>query len=56
MDFFGAHDEYIVSGSDGGCLFVWDKKTSKIVQILQADDDIVNVAKVSEMIELQLFL
>ncbi|KAI8640122.1 WD40-repeat-containing domain protein [Parasitella parasitica] len=45
VDFFGPYGEYVVSGSDGGYLFVWDKKTSKIIQILQADRDIVNVAK-----------
>ncbi|KAL9546674.1 hypothetical protein MBANPS3_006542 [Mucor bainieri] len=45
VDFFGPNDEYIVSGSDGGYLFIWDKKTAKILQILQADQDIVNVAK-----------
>ncbi|CEP09880.1 hypothetical protein [Parasitella parasitica] len=45
VDFFGPNDEYIVSGSDGGHLFIWDKKTSKVIQILQADGDIVNVAK-----------
>ncbi|KAI9486355.1 MAG: WD40-repeat-containing domain protein [Benjaminiella poitrasii] len=45
VDFYGLHDEYIVSGSDGGQLFMWDKQTSKIVQILKADDEIVNVAK-----------
>ncbi|CAO0794368.1 unnamed protein product [Mucor circinelloides] len=45
VDFFGPNDEYIISGSDGGYLFIWDKKTARILQILQADQDIVNVAK-----------
>ncbi|KAI7907014.1 WD40-repeat-containing domain protein [Cokeromyces recurvatus] len=45
VDFYGLRDEYIISGSDGGHLFIWDKDTSKIVQILKADNEIVNVAK-----------
>jgi hypothetical protein len=48
VDFYGPHDEYIVSGSDGGYLFIWDKKSGQIIQILQADADIVNVAKVNK--------
>lgn len=49
VDFYGLHDEYVMSGSDGGYLFIWDKKSGKIVQILQADGDIVNVAKVDRL-------
>ena len=45
VGFYGLHDEYIVSGSDDGHLFIWDKETSKIVQILHADEDVVNVVK-----------
>lgn len=45
VGFYGLRDEYIVSGSDRGHLFIWDKKTTKIVQILRADEDVVNVAK-----------
>ncbi|KAL0088022.1 WD40-repeat-containing domain protein [Phycomyces blakesleeanus] len=43
VNFFGPKDEYIVSGSDDGFLFVWDKNTTEIVQILQGDQDTVNV-------------
>lgn len=32
-----------MSGSDDGHAFVWDKKTGKVVQILKADQDTVNV-------------
>ncbi|KAL8786893.1 MAG: hypothetical protein Q9213_002524 [Squamulea squamosa] len=42
-NFFGLNDEYVVSGSDGGHLFIWDKKTSELVNILQGDNDVVNV-------------
>ncbi|KAK9487941.1 WD40-repeat-containing domain protein [Lipomyces starkeyi] len=43
VNFFGADDEYVMSGSDSGHLFVWDKSTGRIVQILDADTEIVNV-------------
>ena len=42
-NFFGLQDEYVVSGSDGGHLFIWDKKTSELVNILQGDNEVVNV-------------
>ncbi|KAG2232336.1 hypothetical protein INT48_002285 [Thamnidium elegans] len=45
VDFFGLRDEYIASGSDNGYVFIWDKKTGKIVQILHGDEDVVNVTK-----------
>ncbi|KAI7861323.1 WD40-repeat-containing domain protein [Spinellus fusiger] len=43
VNFYGPNDEYIVSGSDDGMVFVWDKKTTKIVQILKGDVETVNV-------------
>ena len=43
VNFYGLNDEYIVSGSDDGCAFIWDKQTSRIVQILSADSDTANV-------------
>ncbi|KAG2174630.1 hypothetical protein INT44_006894, partial [Umbelopsis vinacea] len=43
VNFFGPNDEYVVSGSDEGNAFFWDKKTTRIVQILKADDETVNV-------------
>ncbi|KAL8872922.1 MAG: hypothetical protein Q9174_001539 [Haloplaca sp. 1 TL-2023] len=44
-NFFGLNDEYVVSGSDGGYLFIWDKKTSELVNILQGDGEVVNVVQ-----------
>ena len=44
-NFFGLHDEYVVSGSDGGHLFIWDKKTSALVNILEGDNEVVNVVQ-----------
>lgn len=44
-NFFGLQDEYVVSGSDGGHLFIWDKKTSELVNILEGDSEVVNVVQ-----------
>ncbi|KAI8352514.1 WD40-repeat-containing domain protein [Blakeslea trispora] len=45
VNFYGLQDEYIVSGSDGGHLFIWDKKTTKLVEILHADEEVVNIVE-----------
>ena len=42
-NFFGLQDEYVVSGSDDGHLFIWDKKTGEVVNILEGDGQVVNV-------------
>lgn len=39
-NFYG--DEYILSGSDCGHVFIWEKRTGNIVQILEADNHVVN--------------
>ena len=44
-NFFGLQDEYVVSGSDSGHLFIWDKKTSELLNILEGDADVVNVVQ-----------
>lgn len=44
-NFFGLQDEYVVSGSDSGHVFIWDKKTSELVNILKGDNEIVNVVQ-----------
>jgi len=41
--FFGQQDEYVVSGSDGGNIFIWDARSVEIVNILAGDSGIVNV-------------
>jgi len=43
VNFFGLDDEYVISGSDEGNFFVWDRKTTKLVNILQGDGEVVNV-------------
>lgn len=43
VNFYGLNDEYVVSGSDDGNLFIWEKKNSRLVNILQGDNEVVNV-------------
>lgn len=43
VNFFGQNDEYVVSGSDCGHLFIWDRKTAQLVNILEGDGEVVNV-------------
>jgi len=40
--FFGPRGEYIISGSDDGYIFIWEKKTSELVQLLNGDKYVVN--------------
>ncbi len=37
VNFFGLRSEYVVSGSDCGHVFLWDKETQDIVQVLPGD-------------------
>ncbi|XP_038850060.1 WD and tetratricopeptide repeats protein 1-like [Salvelinus namaycush] len=41
-NFFGSKGQYIVSGSDDGSFFIWEKETANLVRILQGDESIVN--------------
>lgn len=43
VNYFGPDDQYVVSGSDCGNFFIWDRKTSELVNVLQGDDEVVNV-------------
>ncbi len=43
MNFLGPQDEYVVSGSDDGHWFIWDKKTQRLHDILEGDSSVVNV-------------
>ncbi|KAI1976542.1 hypothetical protein LOZ53_006038 [Ophidiomyces ophidiicola] len=45
VNFFGLNDEYVVSGSDCGNVFIWDRKTSDLVNILTGDSEVVNVVQ-----------
>jgi len=44
-NFFGLDDEYVVSGSDSGHLFIWDKRTTELLNILEGDGEVVNVVQ-----------
>ena len=45
VNFYGLQDEYVVSGSDSGHLFIWDKKTTQLINILEGDGEVVNVVQ-----------
>ncbi|XAR60486.1 hypothetical protein NMG60_11033893 [Bertholletia excelsa] len=42
VSFFGPHDEYVMSGSDCGHIFIWKKKGAKLVRLMVGDRRIVN--------------
>lgn len=42
VNFFGPNDEYVVSGSDCGHIFIWKKKGCKLVRMMVGDRHIVN--------------
>lgn len=44
VNFYGPHSEFVVSGSDCGHIFLWDKDTENIVQYMDGDDGgVINV-------------
>ncbi|CAI9723048.1 DDB1CUL4-associated and CUL4-associated factor 8-like isoform X1 [Octopus vulgaris] len=44
VNFYGPKSEYIVSGSDCGHIFLWDKQTESVVQFMKGDDGgVINV-------------
>jgi WD repeat-containing protein 42A len=43
VNFIGAHDEYVASGSDDGNFFLWHKDTAEIAGIYEGDGSVVNV-------------
>jgi DDB1- and CUL4-associated factor 6 len=45
VNFYGLQDEYVVSGSDCGHLFIWDRKTMKLLNVLEGDGEVVNVVQ-----------
>jgi hypothetical protein len=42
VNFFGAYDEYIVSGSDCGNLFVWSKRDGCLRRMAEGDNHVLN--------------
>lgn len=45
VNYYGMNDEYVVSGCDSGHVFMWDRKTAKLVNILEGDGEVVNVVQ-----------
>ncbi|KAJ0777949.1 putative transcription factor WD40-like family [Helianthus annuus] len=42
VSFFGPNSEYVMSGSDCGHIFIWNKKDCKLVRVMEGDRRIVN--------------
>lgn len=38
VNFFGSNSEYVVSGSDCGYIFFWDKESEHIVKYMYGDE------------------
>lgn len=45
VNFLGLDDEYVVSGSDDGNFFIWDRKSTELVNVLEGDGEVVNVVQ-----------
>ncbi|KAF2461369.1 hypothetical protein BDY21DRAFT_331920 [Lineolata rhizophorae] len=43
VNYFGLQDEYVVSGSDDGNFFAWNRHTAELVGIWEGDGEVVNV-------------
>ncbi|KAH8927591.1 WD40 repeat-like protein [Atractiella rhizophila] len=43
VNFTGPKDEFVISGSDDGNFFIWNKETTELVGIYEGDSDTVNV-------------
>ncbi|XP_061189141.1 DDB1- and CUL4-associated factor 8-like [Saccostrea echinata] len=44
VNFYGPHSEFVVSGSDCGHVFLWDRETESVVQFMEGDDcGVINV-------------
>ncbi|KAL1742596.1 WD40-repeat-containing domain protein [Schizophyllum fasciatum] len=43
VNYLGPSDEFVVSGSDDGNLFIWRQNDGKLVDILEGDGEVVNV-------------
>jgi WD repeat-containing protein 42A len=43
VSFFGPNQNYVMSGSDDGNIFIWEKKSGDLVNLIKGDRDVVNV-------------
>ena len=39
VNYFGLNSDYVVSGSDCGHVFLWDKESTEVVQYLKGDHE-----------------
>ncbi|CAL2029893.1 unnamed protein product [Caenorhabditis brenneri] len=44
-NFFGSRDQYIISGSDCGHMYIWNRDTAKLQGIWKADNHILNIVQ-----------
>jgi WD40 repeat protein len=42
VNFYGPNSEYVMTGSDDAKVFIWDKATGELVQVLEGHKSIVN--------------
>jgi len=42
VNFYGPRSEYVISGSDDAQIFIWDKKTGKLLRMLEGHARVVN--------------
>ena len=42
VNFMGQDDDYVVSGSDCGHVFIWSKKDGQVRNVMEGDENIVN--------------
>lgn len=42
VSFFGPNDDYVLSGSDCGHIFMWRKKGAKLIRLMKGDRRVVN--------------
>ena len=41
-NYFGSKGQYIIAGSDCGCMLMWDRTTTNLMEAWQGDESIVN--------------
>ncbi|XP_033121287.1 WD and tetratricopeptide repeats protein 1-like [Anneissia japonica] len=41
-NFFGSDGQFVIAGSDDGSFFIWDRKSTNIMQVFRGDESIVN--------------
>ena len=52
VNFIGPRDDFVVSGSDDGYFFIWEKSTGKLHDILEGDSTVVNVIEANPSLPL----